>query len=268
MAPDACCPLSSCRRAIGAEDLQRLQPGTKLQFHVSEYFRVETAPVYNGAATVNESGVLTEDIGDGMFPSAKIKYIVSAVGQNPRAKIVLFSQFSDILNWIGDRIIRRYGESFMAEYFGKQTLEALTRFRDDPECRLLSLRMEGAEGLDLSFVTHIFLVEPIMDRALLQQLVARAWRMGAKRSCRVVQVLMSETIEEDLQADILGGHTLEALATGALEVTASSTDAPIFSDLRAILTRSKLVRRPSPGPLPVHLLPAPSRPRLVRFAEN
>ena len=34
-------------------------------------------------------------------------------------------------------------------------------------------------GLDLSFVTHIFLLEPVEDAALLEQITSRAHRLGA-----------------------------------------------------------------------------------------
>lgn len=44
---------------------------------------------------------------------------------------------------------------------------------------LLTLREDGSHGLDLSFVTHIFIVNPLEDEARLSQVVARAHRMGA-----------------------------------------------------------------------------------------
>eukprot|EP00978_Attheya_sp_CCMP212_P003897 scaffold8315_cov50-Attheya_sp.AAC.1 len=44
---------------------------------------------------------------------------------------------------------------------------------------VLSLNAEVATGLDLSFVTHIFLLEPIDDAALLEQVTSRAHRLGA-----------------------------------------------------------------------------------------
>lgn len=44
---------------------------------------------------------------------------------------------------------------------------------------LLSLDAALSHGLDLSFVTHIFLLDPIDDAALLEQVTSRAHRLGA-----------------------------------------------------------------------------------------
>lgn len=66
------------------------------------------------------------------------------------------------------------------------------------ETRLLLLCEDGSHGLDLSFVTHIFLVHRLRDPALLQQVVARAHRMGADPD-RGVEVetlhLFDDTVE-------------------------------------------------------------------------
>lgn len=55
---------------------------------------------------------------------------------------------------------------------------------------------EGSLGLDLSFVTNIFLMDCIMDGSLLNQVVSRAYRMGTKQAVVVDQLVMANTIEE------------------------------------------------------------------------
>lgn len=65
------------------------------------------------------------------------------------------------------------------------------RFLDSPASRrkedtfLLCLDADLAHGLDLSFVTHIFLLEPINDAALLEQVTSRAHRLGATGPVRI-----------------------------------------------------------------------------------
>ena len=44
---------------------------------------------------------------------------------------------------------------------------------------VLMLCQDGSVGLDLSFVTHLFILNPILDAALERQVVSRAHRMGA-----------------------------------------------------------------------------------------
>jgi SNF2 family DNA or RNA helicase len=55
---------------------------------------------------------------------------------------------------------------------------ALAAFRHDPLTRVLLLDRAGAEGLDLSFASHVFLCEPLADAALEAQVISRAHRMG------------------------------------------------------------------------------------------
>lgn len=57
---------------------------------------------------------------------------------------------------------------------------------------------DGSHGLDLSYVTHIFLMDTILDISLMQQVISRAYRMGCKQSVVVNQLIMSGTIEESI----------------------------------------------------------------------
>ena len=55
---------------------------------------------------------------------------------------------------------------------------------------LLMLCQDGSVGLDLSFVTHLFILNPILDAALERQVVSRAHRMGATGPVIVETVLL------------------------------------------------------------------------------
>jgi SNF2 family DNA or RNA helicase len=58
------------------------------------------------------------------------------------------------------------------------------------------LGLEGSHGLDLSFVTHIFFLDEILDKSVESQVVARAYRMGASQAVKVEQLVASNSIEE------------------------------------------------------------------------
>lgn len=62
---------------------------------------------------------------------------------------------------------------------------------------------DGSHGLDLSYVTHIFLMDTVLDNSLLQQVVSRAYRMGCRQSVIVNQLIMKGTIEEIIYKYIL-----------------------------------------------------------------
>jgi SNF2 family DNA or RNA helicase len=54
----------------------------------------------------------------------------------------------------------------------------------------------GALGLDLSFVSRVYLMEPLADAALEQQVVSRAHRMGATQPVHVEIMAMAHTAEQ------------------------------------------------------------------------
>ena len=57
---------------------------------------------------------------------------------------------------------------------------------------------EASHGLDMSFVTHIFLLDEIWDKSLKDQVVARAYRMGTATSVVVEQLVAKGSIEEEI----------------------------------------------------------------------
>jgi hypothetical protein len=67
---------------------------------------------------------------------------------------------------------------------------AIYRFSHDPRCTILLMDATGAVGLDLSFVEYVFLMEPLADEALEQQIISRAFRLGARKTVHVEVLVM------------------------------------------------------------------------------
>ena len=65
---------------------------------------------------------------------------------------------------------------------------------EEEDASILLLQEDGSRGLDLSFVTHIYLLERIKDPALQNQIISRAHRMGATGPVHVIllQVVSKE----------------------------------------------------------------------------
>ncbi|RHY31333.1 hypothetical protein DYB32_003590 [Aphanomyces invadans] len=74
-------------------------------------------------------------------------------------------------------------------------LQQLRDFRDNDDIHVLFMTEIGAIGLDLSFVTHIFLMDEIWDKSVEKQVIARAHRMGATESVIVEQLEMRGSME-------------------------------------------------------------------------
>lgn len=119
---------------------------------------------------------------------------------SPRhVKAIVFSQFRRALDVVGDRLLKRFGTACVAEYWGKYRRQELHKFTHEKECICLLLTKDGSEGLDLSLATHIFFLEEIWDKALEDQAIARAWRMGAQGSVKVETILAQNSVEETMR---------------------------------------------------------------------
>jgi SNF2 family DNA or RNA helicase len=119
--------------------------------------------------------------------------------QQRPVKVIVFSQFRKVLNMVGDRLLRRFGTACVAEYWGKFRKQELHKFVHDNECCCMLLGKDGSEGLDLSFVTHIILLEQVWDKSLEHQVVARAWRMGAKGAVEVEKLIAENSVEQTMR---------------------------------------------------------------------
>jgi hypothetical protein len=74
------------------------------------------------------------------------------------------------------------------------------------DCFMLSLDAGLSHGLDLSFVTHIFLLEPVDDAALLEQITSRAHRLGATGPVTVCTVNTYFSLDPATEAAVLTSH--------------------------------------------------------------
>lgn len=63
----------------------------------------------------------------------------------------------------------------------------------DPDVGVLVMDETGSVGLDLSFVSWVFLMEPLADASLQAQVTARAHRMGASQAVHVETLVMKVT---------------------------------------------------------------------------
>lgn len=72
------------------------------------------------------------------------------------------------------------------------------KFRSCRDTGVLLMDESGAVGLDLSMANWVFLMEPLADMALEEQIVSRAHRMGALDPINVEVIVMRDSAEEHL----------------------------------------------------------------------
>ncbi|KAM3290230.1 F-box protein [Capsicum chacoense] len=153
------------------------------------------------AETVSGSHVLS-----GMSNFSKFSSQQYLVGPSNRLcniipqKVIIFSQFLEHIHVIEQQLAVA-GISFASLYSPMPSInkvKALATFQRDVDCMALLMDGSAALGLDLSFVTHVYLMEPIWDKSMEEQVISRAHRMGATRPILVETLAMSGTIEEQM----------------------------------------------------------------------
>ena len=93
------------------------------------------------------------------------------------------------------------GRSFHLGYHGSRVLSRSRWQASEEDASILLLHTDGSHGLDLSFATHLFLLEKIKDPSLERQIISRAHRMGAKGAVSV-QLLQTKSTSDIVKIDI------------------------------------------------------------------
>eukprot|EP00958_Prasinococcus_capsulatus_P028371 scaffold6678_cov336-Prasinococcus_capsulatus_cf.AAC.9 len=153
----------------------------------------------------------------------------------PRWKAIIFSSLSVHVNFVNTLLQRTAYEYRTTYQLGQRRVDmeaALESFRTDDRVNVLLLDRRNAEGLDLSFVTHIFIMEPLSDLSLEEQVISRAYRMGQQHKVTIYVLAMRNTIEQQLMELQREDKVLSASA--AKEATAQ----------KSVLTHLRLVAVP------------------------
>jgi SNF2 family DNA or RNA helicase len=138
-------------------------------------------------------------------------------------KAIIFSQFKEHI-WHTKVAFAQQGvptADFIAGLSPEIRMKQLMRFRKDPNVNVLLLTEVGSHGLDLSFVTHIFLMDEIWDKSLEQQVISRAHRMGASQAVVVEQLWMRGSVESQMLRPIGADESQVELEDKKLEALAS-----------------------------------------------
>ncbi|KAJ7562123.1 hypothetical protein O6H91_03G055700 [Diphasiastrum complanatum] len=126
-------------------------------------------------------------------------------------KAIVFSQFLEHIHVV-EKQLAEAGIHYVGMYspmHSANKMKSLMTFKKDPLCTVLLMDGSAALGLDLSFVTRVYLMEPIWDRSMEEQVVSRAHRMGATRPVLVETLAMRGTIEEQMLEFLQTSHISE-----------------------------------------------------------
>jgi superfamily II DNA or RNA helicase len=131
-------------------------------------------------------------------------------------KVVIFSQWLR-MNGLVEELLTANGIGYVHLNGGvpsKERKGLMTRFKDDPDCKVFLSTDAGGVGLNLQSGSVVINMDIPWNPAVLEQRIGRVHRMGQKRSVRVVNFISKDSIEERI-LDLL--RFKKSLFAGALD---------------------------------------------------
>ncbi|KAE8387960.1 SNF2 family N-terminal domain-containing protein [Aspergillus alliaceus] len=175
--------------------------------HKCPMCRAEIKDTSNLVTPAVEMGESTETVvADPDNPSSKIEAlmkVLTAQGQAPGTKTVVFSQWTSFLNFVEPHL-NRYGIGF-ARIDGKMSSGARDnstyRFSHDPNCKVLLASLSVCSvGLNLIAANQAILADSWWAPAIEDQAVDRVYRLGQTRETTVWRLVMEDSIEDRVLA--------------------------------------------------------------------
>jgi superfamily II DNA/RNA helicase len=144
----------------------------------------------------------------------RLEELFESLFDEPDRKVVLFSEWTTMLDLIEPLLRKRKLAHVRLDGSVPQRKrqELVHVFQNDSSCRLFLTTNAGSTGLNLQAANTVINVDLPWNPAVLEQRIARAHRMGQRRSVQVFVLVTEGTIEENLLATIAAKQDL-ALAT-------------------------------------------------------
>jgi len=114
-------------------------------------------------------------------------------------KVVLFSQWTSCLDLLAGMLTHE-GVGH-ARYDGRvattdEREAVICHFRDTPSCQVLLTSLgAGGEGVNLTFASHVIIMEPYWNLAVEQQAIDRLHRIGQEKTTHVARLHVQDSVE-------------------------------------------------------------------------
>lgn len=135
--------------------------------------------------------------------STKLEYLeelFQQIWQDPRRKVVLFSEWTTMLDLIEQRLEKFSIDSVRLDGSvpQKKRQQLVHRFQNDGSCRLFITTNAGSTGLNLQSANTVINVDLPWNPAVLEQRISRTHRMGQKQHVDVYLLVSTNTFEESM----------------------------------------------------------------------
>ncbi len=179
----------------------------------------------------------------------RLDELLEQLCDEPDRKIIVFSEWTTMLDLI-EPLVNQRGVEF-ARLDGsvpqKQRQNLVHRFQHDPQCRVFLTTNAGSTGLNLQAANTVINVDLPWNPAILEQRIARAYRMGQKRSVQVYILVTEQTFEESLLATLA---IKQDLASAALDPDSDIDQLTVKGGIEELKRRMEVLLS-AKGPAPV-----------------
>src|SRR5262245_6915859 len=168
----------------------------------------------------------------------ELERVLSDLMEEPERKVIVFSEWERMLELVRE-LAREMGveTAWHTGSVPQQRRRAeITRFKEDPACRLFLSTDSGSVGLNLQVASAVVNVDLPWNPAKLEQRIARAWRKNQTRSVSVVNLVCEQSIEAGILG-LLGAK--QALADGVLDGRGDLDKLAMPSGRGALIERMK-----------------------------
>lgn len=124
--------------------------------------------------------------------------IISNLLDSEEGKVVIFSQWERMLRILASEL-KEKDIDFCFLHGGVPSAKRknlIDRFRDDPECRIFLSTDAGATGLNLQTASLLINLDLPWNPAVLEQRIARIYRLGQENPVQIINMVARDTIEE------------------------------------------------------------------------
>ncbi len=166
--------------------------------------------------------------------------LLGRLSQEDGRKIVLFSEWTTMLGLI-EAILERRKIGYVrldGSVPQSKRQQLVHAFQTESACRVFITTNAGSTGLNLQAANTVINVDLPWNPAMLEQRIARAHRMGQKRTVQVFVLVTESTIEENLLSTLAAKHEL---ALAALDPESEIDEVDLSSGMEELKRRLEVL---------------------------
>ena len=170
-----------------------------------------TCALQNMRMSCNSTYLLDQETDHGV-KADELAALFDELFAEPEAKAVVFSQWTRTHDIVIRRLEAR-GLGYVSFHGGvpsEKRPALVERFRDDPACRVFLSTDAGSTGLNLQHASTVVNMDLPWNPAILEQRIARIYRLGQTRPVQVINFVAKGTIEESMLSVLAFKRSLSA----------------------------------------------------------